>query len=388
MPRTITTPRRGRVLTSAATVVLALTAGLLGPTSAAAASLAGKRAEAARIANQVQAYDMKLEAVVQQYDAAVGDLTAVRGRITANTRMLALARDNLTASRARLAAALVSNYKGSGSDDTAYVLAAGSFTDLVNRMEYVDRVGSAQADLLRQVSDAEKDVRARQRALRTDERRAVRLVSARARSRDAVQAALRHRQAMLAGVKQDIRRLIAAQQAAQARAAAAAAAAAERRAAQQAPTGPVASFAQAAATGASGAGGSPAGGEAIPAPPSNGTLGQQAVAVAMRYLGARYVWGGASPSGFDCSGLTMYAYAQVGVSLGHFTGAQWGAGPHVPRGDLQPGDLVFFAGLSHVGMYVGGGSFIHAPHTGDVVKISSLGSGWYASSYDGAVRPG
>jgi cell wall-associated NlpC family hydrolase len=107
----------------------------------------------------------------------------------------------------------------------------------------------------------------------------------------------------------------------------------------------------------------------------------------MQYLGVPYRWGGASPSGFDCSGLVMYAFAQVGVGLPHSSYAQYGMGSAVPRSDLQPGDLVFFDGLGHVGIYVGGGSFIHAPHTGTVVQISSL-SGWYASTYVGARRIG
>ena len=96
------------------------------------------------------------------------------------------------------------------------------------------------------------------------------------------------------------------------------------------------------------------------------------VGIAMRYLGVPYVWGGASPSGFDCSGLVMYAFAQIGVSLPHSSYAQFGMGAPVSMSQLQPGDLVFFAGASHVGIYIGGGQFIHAPHTGDVVKISSL----------------
>jgi hypothetical protein len=125
--------------------------------------------------------------------------------------------------------------------------------------------------------------------------------------------------------------------------------------------------------------------------PTN-TLGGQAVALAYRFLGVPYVWGGASPAGFDCSGLTMYVYAELGIKLGHYTGFQYYQGRRVPRDQLQPGDLIFFHANSsgvpgHEGMYIGNGSFIHAPHTGDVVRISSLFETRYALSYVGAVRP-
>jgi peptidoglycan DL-endopeptidase CwlO len=82
----------------------------------------------------------------------------------------------------------------------------------------------------------------------------------------------------------------------------------------------------------------------------------------------------------------MYAYAAVGISLPHYTGAQWTTGTHVSRDQLAAGDLVFFDGLGHEGMYIGGGQFVHAPHTGDVVKVSSMNDPWYSSSYVGAVR--
>jgi cell wall-associated NlpC family hydrolase len=126
--------------------------------------------------------------------------------------------------------------------------------------------------------------------------------------------------------------------------------------------------------------------------PSNATLGGQAVALAYRFLGVPYVWGGDSPAGFDCSGLTMYVYGQLGIKLGHYTGFQYFAGLRVPRDQLQPGDLVFFRANSagvpqHEGMYIGNGSFIQAPHTGDVVKVSSLFEARYALAYVGAVRP-
>ncbi len=125
-------------------------------------------------------------------------------------------------------------------------------------------------------------------------------------------------------------------------------------------------------------------------PPASG-IGGRAVALAAQFLGTPYLWGGASPmTGFDCSGLTMYVYGRLGIHLDHYTGDQIHEGTPVPPAQLAPGDLVFFDGNAfgvpgHEGMYVGGGMFIQAPHTGDVVRISPLAS--YANRYVGAVRP-
>ena len=122
-------------------------------------------------------------------------------------------------------------------------------------------------------------------------------------------------------------------------------------------------------------------GDATVAPPSQygGVVG-----IAMQYLGVRYVWGGASPSGFDCSGLVMYVYAQLGISLPHYTVSQWNATDPISTSQMQPGDLVFFDGLGHVGIYIGNGQFVDAPHTGAVVRIDSL-SAW-GGSFVGARR--
>jgi len=126
------------------------------------------------------------------------------------------------------------------------------------------------------------------------------------------------------------------------------------------------------------------GGEAAPAASSRGARVAQ---LSRRYLGIPYRWGGSSPStGFDCSGFVMYLYRKVGVSLPHNAAMQYGHGRAVSRGNLRPGDLVFFNGLGHVGIYLGGGRFIHAPSSGDVVKISSLSESWYASRWVGARR--
>jgi cell wall-associated NlpC family hydrolase len=112
------------------------------------------------------------------------------------------------------------------------------------------------------------------------------------------------------------------------------------------------------------------------------------VSLAVQYLGVPYVWAGASPTGFDCSGLVQYVYGQLGVSLPHNTVLQWNdpRAVSVPRNQLQAGDLVFFNGLDHVGVYVGHGYFIDAPHTGAFVRIDNLRDGWYAANYDGAKR--
>jgi cell wall-associated NlpC family hydrolase len=121
----------------------------------------------------------------------------------------------------------------------------------------------------------------------------------------------------------------------------------------------------------------------LPAPAP--TIADAVAAQAPQFLGVPYVWAGTTTSGFDCSGFTRFMYARFGITLDHSTYAQWDAGRHVAKSDLQPGDLVFF-GMGHVGLYLGHGRFIHAPHTGTVVSIDSLDSGWYAPMYSGAVR--
>lgn len=120
----------------------------------------------------------------------------------------------------------------------------------------------------------------------------------------------------------------------------------------------------------------------IPIPTAN-TIGAQALRWALSRRGDPYVWGAAGPSSFDCSGLVLWAYAQVGISLPHFTGAQWNMGIHVARSQLQPGDLVFFyADIGHVGLYLGNGLMVDAPDFGENVQVQPVM--W--NVYVGAVR--
>jgi len=116
------------------------------------------------------------------------------------------------------------------------------------------------------------------------------------------------------------------------------------------------------------------------------SFGVRVVDYARRFTGVRYEYGGSSPrSGFDCSGFVRFVYSHFGISLAHSSYAQFDRGRRVSRSGLRPGDLVFFDGLGHVGIYVGNDRFIHAPHTGTRVRIQTL-AGWYSSRFVGARR--
>ena len=115
------------------------------------------------------------------------------------------------------------------------------------------------------------------------------------------------------------------------------------------------------------------------------SVGVQALRWALTRRGYPYVWAAAGPTAFDCSGLVVWAYAQIGISLMHYTGDLWNEGEHVSRSELQPGDLVFFyPGLEHVGIYIGNGLLIDAPTFGQVVQVQPMSD--FAPYYDGAVR--
>jgi cell wall-associated NlpC family hydrolase len=130
-----------------------------------------------------------------------------------------------------------------------------------------------------------------------------------------------------------------------------------------------------------------------PAVASSSSSGEQAVGLAKRYLGRPYVWGGDSPaSGFDCSGLVQYVYKQIGVALPRVTDQQFEVGTAVGRDELRTGDIVFFRDatgyIHHEGLYLGDGTFLHAPHTGDVIKVSSLDEPYYTEQFAGGRRVG
>ena len=333
-------------------------------------SVAAKQAQAQQVLSQIQQIDQSLGTAVEQYNLANVKLRKIEGDMRENKKQLTLARANLKISQKSLAARLVTAYTSTNDNSTlALLLGSTSFEDLLNRVETVNSTSSQDANIVRQVRSSKVAIQQHELQLRDAHAAQKQIVAQKAAQRQHIQSQLAARRSLLSSIRGQIEHLKAAEAAQQRQLQAAA----QARIANQSASAPTV---RGVGVGAS----TPEGSTVAPPNVHGGVVG-----IAMHYLGVPYVWGGASPRGFDCSGLVMYVFAQIGVSLPHSTYSQVGMGTPVSINQLQPGDLVFFAGASHVGIYIGGGQFIHAPHTGDVVKISSL-SGYYASAFYAARR--
>ena len=331
---------------------------------------------------EINQLDVRLGRAIEAYDASTIKLEHIRKQLAENRYEMNVALRNKARAETRLAKRLRELYISGQADPMVQViLGAQSLDDIINRMDTANRISAQDAQVLRQVRQYRREVATRGTALRHARRAQERVVSARAAAKAEIQNGLAERQRLLSSIKGEIQRLQAEQAARQALLAAQARArlvAQQQQAAARLNSTVIGATAQAAPTST----GDPTAVTTV-APPSHygGVVG-----VAMAQLGKPYVWGAAGPDVFDCSGLVVYSYGAMGVSLPHSSYALWNAGVYVSRDQLQPGDLVFFDGLGHVGIYIGGGQFIHAPHTGDVVKISNLSDGWYAATYVGARR--
>jgi cell wall-associated NlpC family hydrolase len=299
-----------------------------------------------------------------------------------------VAQSNLTVAQKSLANRLVAAYTSTQDNSTLSVLLGStSLEDLLNRVEAVNSTSRQDASILHQVAEFKAAVKRHRLELRDAHAAQQQVVAEKAAQRRQIESQLAARRQLLSSIRGEIERMKAAEAAEQRRLAAAARA----RAAAQARLAAARSTASSSSSGSTSISPAPQPTVGVVAATPEGTTVAPpsthggVVGIAMQYLGVPYRWGGSSPSGFDCSGLVSYVFAQIGVSLPHSSYAQFNMGSPVSIGQLQPGDLVFFSGASHVGIYIGGGSFIHAPHTGDVVKISSL-SGYYASAFIGGRR--
>jgi cell wall-associated NlpC family hydrolase len=373
--------RHGLVLLC--TLGLAALAASVAATVARAHSTPQIRAQQARartVRAQVEQIGKNLQIVEDQAWSAQQRLKLVKQSLRRNEYRLHVARGNLHAAQKRLMSRLYSLYVN-GSPSTIEVIAgAHSLSQIIDRAESAQVLSNQDAALGQQAINFEHAVQARERQLKKLEKAREHTVAVwEAKKREKASELARQKQ-LLASIHTTLQQLVA-QEAARERAQQRAEEArlrqelAARRAAEKAAQQQQQQQQQTSST------------PTLVPPPVSVPIGNpgaghpEAASIALRYLGVPYVYGGSSPSGFDCSGLVMYVYAQLGISLPHYTVAQWNATE--PISSPAPGDLVFFNGLGHVGIYLGGGRFIDAPHTGSVVRIDSM-SGF--GGYDGARR--
>jgi cell wall-associated NlpC family hydrolase len=391
--------RTPRILTAcAALLVAAVVAGA--PLAASPRErLKAKAAQAQTVMQQVDALDRQFGLTVEAWNGAKYELELARRQLATDRANLRVAERQRRIAVARVRARLIALYESDDDESTISILLGSTkLSDVLNRLDAAQAISKADHKLAMDTAAARNRYARIERATLATEQRRVAAVGALASKRQQLESMLSERKRLLASIQSEItelkaeearRQAILAAQArarlaqeqaallARQRAEAEARASAARRAATAAPA-----TTQSLSTTTTSAAAAPT---PVPVPSSISVSGHpQAATIAMQYLGVPYVWGGGSPSGFDCSGLVMYVFAQLGISLPHYAAAQFGVGEPVARDQLQPGDLVFFDGLGHVGIYIGGGEMIHAPHTGDVVKISPLSE--FGASYVGARR--
>ncbi|MDP9284742.1 MAG: NlpC/P60 family protein [Actinomycetota bacterium] len=383
-----------------------------------------KQAQAQRVLGEVNALDARFGATTEAWNGARYELVQAKRQLASDRVALRVASGRRRVVMRNVAQRLVALYESDSQPSTiSILLGSDNLGDLIDEFAAVHAVAGADHRLAVRATQVRDRYASSVRELRTTEQRRANALSELATRRAQIGSMLVQRRVLLGSIASEVEQLrvqearrqeLLAEQArerlareqvrlSQRSAERARAAAALQRLREAAAKAAATAAAKAAATTTT----APA--VAVAPPPPDPSTAEatttttasvipplapapfvvaaghpEAATIALRYLGVPYHWGGASPAGFDCSGLTMYVYAQLGISLPHYAAAQYTAGTAVPRDQLQPGDLVFFDALDHVGIYIGGGQVVHAPQTGDVVKISSL-SDWGAG-YVGARR--
>ena len=361
-----------------------LLAAVLAVSTTLSVSLATAPPAIADIRHDIKAAQAKLdalnnaaEAAAERYNAARLRLATAQQRAQSAGAALDRAQARLDRTRQAISTFAVQAYMGGSVDDLSALMSGSSPAEYLDKLATLQAVSNSQRQALAAVAAASHDQAQAKAVANASLQVQKQALTAAETEKQTVQRNAQQAQQILTDLQRKQAQLIAAAKAAAARRAAEAQAAALAREQQLAAIA-AAAFARQSLTPSD-----------TPTPVHySGDAVATALSVAKAQLGKPYVWGAAGPDTFDCSGLTMYAYGKAGIYLPHYTGDQWNQGRHVSEGELRPGDLVFFntdAPLGHMGMYLGGGEFIHAPHTGDVVKISSL-SGYYQQVYAGAVR--
>jgi peptidoglycan DL-endopeptidase CwlO len=342
-----------------------------------------QQAHARAVMARINRIGRNLEVVIEHYDGAKLHLAQVERRLRQNEARLRIARRDFRAAQRRIMSRLYSIYVD-GRPSTLDVLAgAVSLSQIIDRLESERVLSNQDAAIGREALRYQVAVQQRERSLHRERAKRAADVRALAGEKGTIETALAEQKRLYASDRAEIAKLQQQEAAkeqrlkeeAQRRLAQEEAAAAQQRQQQEQSIQNITT-----SGGSTGVGAPPP----VVSTPSTGAGYPEAAQIALRYLGVPYVWGGASPSGFDCSGLVMYVYAQLGISLPHYTVAQWNATEPISTSEMQPGDLVFFDNLGHVGIYIGGGEVVDAPHTGAVVRIDSLAS--WGSSFVGARR--
>ncbi len=369
-------PRRAAVRRTLVAVAAILTATatafvtVLPPASA--DEITDKQTQAAQVADKLDALEAREMDLSAQAEKSKSELAQAEADVADAEKRSADAQAELGQRQEDLRKFAVDAYV-SGADAPAIdAILSSQIDDSAKVQGYVDIATGSRQDKIDQLQatrlKAEQEGEALQAARDDLEARHAQL----SRSLDDAQGAVDEQQSIKSKLDGEVATLVSAEQARKAQAAQAAAAAAAPPSAA-APTGggtPVRSSSPAPAAPAPAAPSGPA--------PAVGSGAQFAIDAAMSKLGAPYVWAAAGPDSFDCSGLTMWAWAHGGKSLSHYTGSQWASSTHISAGEAQPGDLVFFWGPGdggdpgHVGLYLGGGMMVHAPHTGSYVKTESV----------------
>jgi len=351
-----------------------LTVLILTPAVAVPKAITDARADAEALRSQVETLNDRVESSVEDYQYAKVQLADTEASLANTKKKLTRAEKDLVTAQRHLEQRIDGLYRDGRIGLLDALLGARTFGDLINRFDLLRRVGAQDQEVYAQVASYRADVSARKATLAQDQAKQKKLVADSKIALAAVKTRLAERERALKGKEHLVAQLEAEEQARQARLAAQAKEAARKATA-------AAKARQQAASKPRSSGNSNAHTEAPSGNVPSSAVGGSVTDIAMQFMGVPYVWGGASPSGFDCSGFVMFVYARAGVSLPHSSRAQFGYGVAVSRGSLEPGDLVFFGSpIHHVGIYVGGGNMVHSPHTGSSVRINSIDRGNYTGA--------